>query len=321
MRPRFLPLVVLLIACCGFTSAQDNVLNSYTAETIAATIKRVATSAKPDGDHVFAAESFMIRARLTFTGASRKLSDNKRRFLVKWFKNNQYPDDFINRVDSEHEFKEADKVYWLAMQSVVAPHFDQEIKSGAQADLYLIFLGWTKEKDGQALMALVNEFKRPEDEAPSGPRTGNLKQWDEGVLKGFERYQWRTLKEIIQDHSEGDALKRSDIILTGDTFPSRVKLTYTGQQRALSSERKRHVEMVKESFKIDPKVIAKYETEMLFMEGKDEYWLLVQKELFPFFEKEIQKGETVVIYAEWVGANKFAGKWDWIFFVHEFQKY
>jgi hypothetical protein len=31
----------------------------------------------------------------------------------------------------------------------------------------------------------------------------------------------------------------------------------------------------------------------------------VQQKLIPFFEKETKKGETVVVYAERVGANKF----------------
>jgi hypothetical protein len=59
---------------------------------------------------------------------------------------------------------------------------------------------------------------------------------------------------------------------------------------------------------------------MLFLEGAAEHWLPVQKKLLPFFEKEVKKGEEVTLYAEWVGAKKIGGKWEWVFMVHEFQK-
>jgi hypothetical protein len=77
--------------------------------------------------------------------------------------------------------------------------------------------------------------------------------------------------------------------------------------------------MLVTSFNVDPKVIEKYDTEILFTEGDDEYWLPVQKGLIPFFEKEVKPSSDVIIYAEWVGAKKIEGQWNWIFMVNEFQ--
>ena len=110
------------------------------------------------------------------------------------------------------------------------------------------------------------------------------------------------------------------MILTGDTFPSKVRVIYTGESRKISSAKKQHLDMLVTSFNVDPKVIEQYGIEMRFMEGDDEHWLPVQAGLIPFFEKEIKKGEEVILYAEWVGAKKVSGKWEWVFIVQEFQK-
>jgi hypothetical protein len=143
-----------------------------------------------------------------------------------------------------------------------------------------------------------------------------------GTIKGYERYRPRTFTEIIRDHSDPKGMGPTDgsMILTGDTLPSKIKVIYTGELRKIPAARRQHLEMLTTSFNVDPKVIALYGTEMRFMEGDDEHWLPVQQKLIPFFEKELKKGEELTLYAEWVGAKKIAGKWEWIFLAQEFQK-
>ncbi|MBA2731466.1 MAG: hypothetical protein H0U54_01100 [Acidobacteria bacterium] len=142
------------------------------------------------------------------------------------------------------------------------------------------------------------------------------------TIKGYERYRPRTFIEIIREHTDPKILGKNEgsMILTGDTFPSKVKVIYTGESRKIASARKQHLDMLVTSFNVDPKVVDLYGMEMLFIEGGDEHWLPVQKRLIPFFEKELKKGEEVILYAEWVGAKKIGGKWEWIFIVQEFQK-
>ncbi len=150
-----------------------------------------------------------------------------------------------------------------------------------------------------------------------------LTRENEGTtIKGYERYSPRTISEIIREHSDPKILQKNEgsMILTGDTFPSKVRVIYRGETRKISSAKKQHLDMLVTSFNVDPKVIDLYRTEMLFMEGEDEYWLPVQARLIPFFEKEMKKGEEVILYAEWVGAKKVGGKWEWVFIVQEFQK-
>lgn len=321
MNSQLLSPLVVLILCFYSVTAQQDVLNSYVPGTIAQTSKSAIASEKRDGDQGFASAGFMLKARAIYKGSIRKVPDKKIAFLKKWLKNNQYPSDFFNKFEQEALFAEGDQNYWLIMQDVVTPHFLQEIKPEQAVDLYMIFLGSFKESEGSSLVVLVNEFKRTNEDQPSGPRTGKPNAGgNEGTLRGYERYVPRTLREIIDQHSNSKELGKSTIVLTGDTFPSKVKVTYSGISRPLPPERKKHLELLITSFNVDPSTIAKYETELLFKEGSQEHWVPVVKELVPFFEKELKKDDEVILYAEWVGANKFSGKWDWVFIVNEFQK-
>ena len=175
----------------------------------------------------------------------------------------------------------------------------------------------------------LEPFSRKHDVIFVGPCLGKDKVFvaltpeNEGsTLKGYERYRPRTLTEIIREHSDPVILQKNEgsMILTGDTFPSKVRVIYTGESRNISPSKKQHLDMLVTSFNVAQKVIDGYATEMLFMEGEDEHWLPLQAGLHPFFQKEVKKGEAVVLYAEWVGAKKTGGKWEWVFIVQEFQK-
>jgi hypothetical protein len=320
MKPHTLfKLAILLVSCFGVAQAQDDILQSYSSGTIPGMINAFTAKTKSNADHVSVEESYLIRTRATYRGSSRKVSSNKSKFLAKWLKENKYPEAMLPR--EEFLFREGETDHWLIMQNIVAQHFVAEIKAGAAVDLYLVLMGSVKEDGNRSFVILINEFKRPEDERPSGPRTGQPQGWDTGdVLRGYERYVPRTIKEIITRHSSSESLSKANVMMTGDTFPSRVTVTHTGESRKTPPEKMQHLEMLIETFKVSPEVVKKYETELLFREGSEEYWLPVQGGLLPYFQKELTKGETVIIYAEWVGARKVDGKWIWIFIVNEFQK-
>lgn len=312
-------LISLLLFNIGLATGQEDILQSYEPGSIAEITRVFSATTKSNSDQVFVTESYMINTRVTYSGTSRKVSEKKRAFLAKWLKDNEYP--AVMLPTNEYLFTEADRNHWLVMQNIVGPHFLEEIKPGGMVNLYLILLGSVKEEGNPTFVVLINEFKRPEDERPSGTRTGKPVGWDTGyAIKGFERYVPRTLREIISSHSDPKTIDRANVLMTGDTFPSRVKVTYTGSPRKISPGKKQHMDLLVTTSDVDPKVISLYETEMLFLEGAAEHWLLVQKALIPFFEKELTKGEEVVLYAEWVGAKKMDGKWEWVFIVNEFQK-
>src|SRR5262249_46453227 len=114
----------------------------------------------------------------------------------------------------------------------------------------------------------------------------------------------------------------STAVLTRDSFPSRVKVTYRGQSRSISPKRK---EIISNWLTVTypdrrDEYLKLWDTEFLFTETLIEYWLPVQSSLIQALQEELKKGDEVTLYVAWVGARKESGKVDWVFFVNEFEK-
>jgi len=155
------------------------------------------------------------------------------------------------------------------------------------------------------------------------------------VMPAFGQDEWakykpRTLKQIVTVFAKA-SFKDPDFVqtdkgqvvfvLSANTFPSLVKVRYTGESRALSAKKK---EVIVAWLKVygpkNPEYRDLFDNELLFTEGKEEYWLPVQAQVIPFFEKELQKGENVNLYLVWVGGRKNSGKIEHVFLVNEFEK-
>jgi hypothetical protein len=153
----------------------------------------------------------------------------------------------------------------------------------------------------------------------------------------WEKYQPQTLDQIIKHHA-AKVLNDPDIVmsfpdgstavLTRDSFPSKVKVTYTGRSRSISQKRK---ELIKNwlttTYGADREGALKieeynklFDTEFLFTETLIEYWLPIQSSLAQALQEELKKGDEVTLYVAWVGARKESGKVDWVFLVNEFEK-
>lgn len=146
----------------------------------------------------------------------------------------------------------------------------------------------------------------------------------------WKTYQPRTLDQIIKLHatkildnpsvlmtfSDGSAA-----VLTHDSFPSKVKITYTGRSRSISSKRK---ELIKDwlikTYGTNKEYVKLFDTEFLFTEDAVEYWLPIQSQLIQPLKEELKKGEGVILYVAWIGARKESDKIDWVFLVNEFEK-
>lgn len=150
----------------------------------------------------------------------------------------------------------------------------------------------------------------------------------------WEKYQPRRLDQIVKQYAakvvddpdiEVKFPDESIAVLTRDSFPSRVTVTYTGQSRPISPKRK---ELINHWLRIwygyDTQVRDKYvklwDMEFLFTENLIEYWLPVQTPLIQHLQSELKKGDDVTLFVAWVGARKEADKIDWVFFVNEFEK-
>jgi hypothetical protein len=75
-----------------------------------------------------------------------------------------------------------------------------------------------------------------------------------------------------------------------------------------------------EIFGVRPDILSLLEKELLIIECNSEYWIPVQKQLIPHFERELKSGDMVSLFIVRVGGEKANEKWEWLFLVNEFQK-
>ncbi len=142
----------------------------------------------------------------------------------------------------------------------------------------------------------------------------------------WHEYKPRTFSEIIKLNADVETRKyeQRQIALNANPLYSQVRVVYTGTLRPVSSARKDLLKMWAELLNIKTTkgsdVTKLYENELLFTECGTEYWLPVQKQVIPYFEKELQKGDMVSLFIGRVGGEKVGDKWDWLFLVNEFQK-
>jgi hypothetical protein len=148
--------------------------------------------------------------------------------------------------------------------------------------------------------------------------TGNA--WSQDTENHWARYEPRTLQSIIDTHQDFTKKLDSDkkaMLLTGDNFPSQVKLTYLGDTRPLPAEQKELLDGWRKAFKKDV-LEDVFTTQVRFSEGSREYWILVQKPLLVALPKEVPKGQPLITYMMWIGAIKVGKHWEWLFAMNEF---
>ena len=137
----------------------------------------------------------------------------------------------------------------------------------------------------------------------------------------WEDYEPRTLQSIIAMHV--DDVKDLDskekvVLLTGDSFRSRVRLIYLGDSRPLSAKRSKLLDFWRKMLKDQAPPADVFSTEVLFKEGADEHWIVVQKPLLDALPKEVKRGQPVNAYVIWIGAIKVGKQWEWLFAMNEF---
>ncbi len=145
----------------------------------------------------------------------------------------------------------------------------------------------------------------------------------------WDLYEPRTLKEITStiaakslkspDVLITDKKKDVSIILSYNSFQSRVKATYTGTSRKVSDQRKEVISIWLKTLGKPKEILDLFENEYLFTEDKVEYWLPVQKTVASYFDEELKKGDTVTVFVAWLGARKEAKSVDYIFLMNEFE--
>ena len=141
-------------------------------------------------------------------------------------------------------------------------------------------------------------------------------------LRAQERSSWddyipRTFQSVIDQHAE--SARSTDFLFTGDNFPSRATVTYTGQKRTLPAKRAEFVVKYFKNVLHQPEHAALFKSEILVREGARELWVPIQESLLPSLSSEVAAGGQVTLFAIWLGAFRQGKSVEWVFAINEFE--
>lgn len=142
------------------------------------------------------------------------------------------------------------------------------------------------------------------------------------LAQGFpwEIFKPRTLKEVISITS-GSVRPDDHMFLAQNQLESRVEVVFTGKSRPIGKLRKAFIEWWFGMLRSEQKKLAElYDSEYLYKEGEDEYWLPTSRPITKYFDKELKPGDKMDLYLISTGAYRNGSDIDCVLLVEEFQK-
>jgi DNA-directed RNA polymerase subunit H (RpoH/RPB5) len=134
----------------------------------------------------------------------------------------------------------------------------------------------------------------------------------------FGNYPMRTMADLVRAHDVPEQ-KNADFIISADPFPSKTTVTFTGEHRPISKEKRDFILLWLETRNLPKSNADPLVKEYRFVEGDVSYWLPVVKQLEPFFDKELKKDDQIVLYYFFIGGFSKKSR-EWVFVAEEFQK-
>lgn len=152
--------------------------------------------------------------------------------------------------------------------------------------------------------------KKPRTPADYTPRTlKQLMTLQPDPIEKDENYQ----------RSAKDPMLR--IVVHGDLLPSRVKVSYEGMTRPLHEDRKSLIKRWANQYAGAPEFYTTpYQTEALFAENGENYWLAVRTDSLSTFDRELKKGEAVELYVIKMGNIRIDDKMEPVLLVENYVK-
>lgn len=138
----------------------------------------------------------------------------------------------------------------------------------------------------------------------------------------WDRYRPGTLAQVMEAHRELPADGTGGeprTWLTGENFPTRARVVFTGRARPLTPIKRAVIERWVADFRLPANVPDYFREEHLFLEEGVEHWLPVQAQVAEHFGKELRPGDAVDLFTIWIGARREGGSLEWVFLVNEFQ--
>ena len=139
----------------------------------------------------------------------------------------------------------------------------------------------------------------------------------------YQDFKPRTLREIAALEKDVEEAKydKPQIVFHGDLLLSVVRVVYTGESRQINKTKSEMLANWSKMYTGEKEDYAQlYQTDLLFTEDGKEYWLPVQKQVIPYFAKELKKGDVVDLYLVRAGGLHLKDSWDWMLLVEEFNK-
>ena len=158
------PLFVMILALLGQASgtAEEGTWDAYVPRTLSEVISQHESDAARS-DNYFTSDNLPSRVKVIFLGRRRPLPRERGAFLDKYFKTVNQPD-FRKLFKTEVLVKERDKEHWLPIQTDLIPSFMEEVKSGAQVEVLVTWLGAVRVGGKLEWIFTINEFQAAQDE-------------------------------------------------------------------------------------------------------------------------------------------------------------
>jgi hypothetical protein len=137
----------------------------------------------------------------------------------------------------------------------------------------------------------------------------------------WDGYKPRTLQSIMEKFGDEEFPDSSKtfVSLSGEMFPSKVKLVYLAKSRPLPANKKELLTSWTISRGRPATTVDLFPTEVLCREGTHEHWIALQKPLVTAFPKEVKRGKSFDGYIIFMGTIKKAGEQkEWLFAMNEF---
>lgn len=135
----------------------------------------------------------------------------------------------------------------------------------------------------------------------------------------WAKYTPAKLSEVIKALTSSDMQNQNGVDI--GSRPLKTRVIYSGKSRSIPADKKSLIKFWMQSNKYSEEIFKMFDEEFLFVEDSAEYWLPVQNVLIPHFKEEMRAGESVDLFAVWIGIT-FAepGKRQHVFLVNEFEK-
>lgn len=135
----------------------------------------------------------------------------------------------------------------------------------------------------------------------------------------WANYQPGTLREI---EAELAPPQPEGIGQTSTGLPVKVMVRYSGESRPVSQVNRDAIATFASTQQNAPQanITELFTQEFRFTEADQDYWLPLQKQMIPFINEELSKGDQVQLLALWIGYAHPQGEVNHTFLVNEFCK-